>query len=359
MIRILFFLVIGALLPADGRAWGGRGHNAICMTATQLVKDKGLRDFLTYRPQMLGHLCNIPDIHWKNLGPEVSKVGNPTHYIDIEMLGLKPMEVPLDYAQIMRDFEGKPDQFAKGETIRDVPSSLGSIWWRADQFMRRVAAMQESFANVKPPANGKEEQDNDFPYNKSIYDFVVNIGIMGHFVGDVSMPYHSSNDHDGWHAGHGGIHWYYEDASVGQFDGDLEALVLKRARALAKNPPSFMKGTTLERMRKFSALSLSEMAEVNRRDPILKKSVQEKGADGKWQRVKPAERQSADVGMKVFKDMIVLQMARSSLLLAQLWDEAYASVGKPDLSKYRSYRYPFTPDFIPPDYTTPSAVAAP
>jgi hypothetical protein len=43
-------------------------------------------------------------------------------------------------------------------------------------------------------------------------------------------------------------------------------------------------------------------------------------------------------------------MARAAALLAKKWDEAYIAVGKPDLSKYQSYRYPFTPDYLKPDY---------
>ncbi|MNL81910.1 hypothetical protein D3C87_2091530 [compost metagenome] len=43
-------------------------------------------------------------------------------------------------------------------------------------------------------------------------------------------------------------------------------------------------------------------------------------------------------------------MARGALLLANLWDEAYVQAGRPQLAAYKSYKYPFTVDFVAPDY---------
>ena len=353
MIQIVSALVLCVLIlfsaPLPAGAWGGRAHDTICEAAVHLVEDATLRVFLKHRSHTTGHLCNVPDIYWKTLSQDLMKYGSPAHYIDIEMLGMKPEEVPLDFAKILRDFDGKPDAFAPGEMITDIPATLGTLWWRVDQFMRRIAAMKPAFSGVKPPQGWDEEQNYDLPYNLAVYDFFVNAGLMGHFVGDASMPYHSSNDHDGWKAGHGGIHAYYEEMVVAEFDGDLPALVLKKARALKARSPGFLKGSVLERMRKLSVISLAEMAEVSRRDPVLEKSQLVKG-EGRKEKKTPAMRLPPAVGLKVFREMILTDMGRSAVLLAKLWDEAYVSVGKPDLSKYRSYRYPFTPEFIPPDY---------
>ena len=84
---LLLFSVI--FLSLQTLAWGGRGHHAICSAAPHLVKDDSLKNFLKFRPHTMGHLCNIPDIYWKSIGPDVSDLGNPTHYIDPELIGLK------------------------------------------------------------------------------------------------------------------------------------------------------------------------------------------------------------------------------------------------------------------------------
>ncbi len=329
-------------------AWGGRGHDTICRVASFLVTEDGLKDYLHNKPQMMGHLCNMPDFYWKSLGSEANSLGSPAHFVDIEVLGLKIQEIPLDYKKIVTDYTGKPDLFKNdGTTIKSVPSDFGSSWWRADQFYRAIAAMNKDFAAAKVPANFKEEQDGELPYNKLVYDMVVSMGLMGHFVGDNSQPFHTTADYDGWAVGHGGIHAYFEDSVVGQFDGDLDFLVLKESRAM-KNPPFLKPATVVEKMKVLGGISNSEMARILKMDPIKKKSVvvKEHGMSLKT----PAEREPAAVAFKRMKPMIVTEMSRGAVLLAALWDEAYVAAGKPKLGAYKSYKYPFTVDFVKPDY---------
>lgn len=329
-------------------AWGGRGHHSICSAASFLVKEPGLKEYLEHKPQMMGHLCNMPDFYWKSLGGDANKFGNPTHFIDIEIVGLEVKDIPTDFKKLMADFTGKPDKFKNdGTTIKSIPTEFGSSWWRADQFMRIVAGLEKEFSLATPPANFKEEQNNDLPYNKLAYQMIVSMGLLGHFVGDNAQPFHTSADYDGWATGHGGIHAYYEDQVVGRFDGDLEALILKKARSM-KNPEFLKPKTTIEKMKVLSVISNKEIPKILKLDPVIKKStlVKERGMDLKT----PAERKPAAEAFKKMNPMIVEQMARGSLLLANLWDEAYRSAGKPKLGAYKSYKYPFTVDFVAPDY---------
>ncbi len=345
--RLVTFLLTLAF-ASNTWAWGGRGHDAICATAVFLVKEKGLKEYLQNKPQMMGHLCNMPDFYWKGIGPEVSKLGNPTHFIDVEITGLKAKDVPLDYQKIIAEYTGKPNKFKNdGSTVFSIPTEFGSVWWRADQFVRRIIGLEKDFANAKLPANGKEEQDETLVYNKLAFQMIVDMGLMGHFVGDTSQPFHTTADYDGYEVGHGGIHAYFEDAIVGEFDGDLEARILKEARAMKE--PSFLKPkTTVEKMKALSEISLAETKKIVALDPIIKPSVvkKEKGMEIRT----PAERQPAEVGYKRLNKLIVTDMARGSLLLANLWDEAYIKAGRPKLAAFKSYKYPFTVDFIAPDY---------
>lgn len=293
----------------------------------------------------MGHLCNVPDIYWKSLPKEATPGGSPSHYINTEDLGLSAREVPLDFTTVSQTYAGKANRFEKDKTINSITEDVGTLWWRADQFVRLASEQKSILAEAKPPEDRKQEQDDKLPFNQGVYQLMVYSGLLGHFVGDASMPFHSSADHDGWHAGHGGIHFYYEDLVVGQFGADLQSRVFLRAQQLALKKPKFLKGTTLERMRMMSEIGMSEAPKALKLDPIVKKS------EGKT----PAVRKPAKDGLIAFQSMIVEGMARSSLLLATLWDEAYANAGAPDLSKYRSYRYPFTPDFVPLDYNAHEA----
>ncbi|MGZ3724640.1 MAG: hypothetical protein ACXWQQ_02530 [Pseudobdellovibrio sp.] len=328
-------------------AWGGRGHNTICESAVFLVKNPELREFLKTRPHVMGHLCNIPDIYWKSLPSEVRKSGDPGHYINSEKLGIKLEDMPTDFKKIIEDYQGKPSKENANQTLFSIPDDLGSVWWRGDQFFRLALESAKKISSATAPANFKEAQDNEMPYNKAVYQMMVNMGIMGHFVGDISQPFHNTSDHDGWAANHGGIHSYYEDAVVSQLDGDLQARIIKQAQAL-KNPKFVQQKTTVEAMRALSVVSFSEVKDVLKADQVLKPSsvTIDKGMSLK----KAAERKPASETYKKFEKLIVGQMARSSLLLAHLWDQIYEEAGKPDIKAYGSFLYPFTPDFVKPDY---------
>lgn len=348
MIKHILTIFLAAFTTQTAWAWGGRGHDTICATAVFLVKEKGLREYLVNKPQMMGHLCNIPDTYWKSLGPDIGKQGNSTHFIDLELLGMKVEDVPLDYQGIVDKFTGTPNKFKNdGSMIYSVPQEFGSAWWRADQFMKRIAGQATEFATAPQPTNSKEEQDEKLVYNKASFQMLVDMGLMGHFVGDIAQPFHTTVDYDGYESGHGGIHAYYEDSVVGEFDGDLEYRVLKAARAMKS--PSFLKpATTVEKMKALSIISLKDIPKIYKVDPVIKKSElkKEKGMSLKT----AAERKPASVAFKKMDKMIVDQMARGAILLAHLWDEAYISAGRPKLASYKSYKYPFTPDFIPPNY---------
>ena len=95
----------------------------------------------------------------------------------------------------------------------------------------------------------------------------------------------------------------------------------------------FLTGTnTIEKMKFLGEISLSEAKDVLKVDPVTSPSVLkiEKGMSLKT----AAKRQHASVGFKKFEKLIVTQMARSALLLANLWDEAYKSAGSPEVKAY-------------------------
>lgn len=353
--------IIFALLAAfenSALAWGGRGHHTICDAASFLVKEKGLSEYVTSRPQMMGHLCNVPDFFWKSLGPEVGKLGNPTHFIDIEITGLKIDEVPTDFKSIIAKYEGTENKFKEGK-IFSIPTEFGSIWWRADQFVRRAIALGDTWKTATPPTNSKEEQDENLPYNKAAYEFAINIGVLGHYVGDAAQPFHGTADYDGYYSGHGGIHAYYEDGVVSAMPSNLQDLIVKEGRRLQKLSETKNKKekaqvlfltepTTIDKMRALSIVSFKEIEMIYKLDPVLKKSElkKEKGMEIRT----AAERPPAATAANKYEPLIVKEMGRAASLLAALWDEAYVKAGRPKLAAYKSYKYPFTPEFIPPDY---------
>lgn len=347
-LRLITSIIAVTLYSSIGSTWGGRGHDTICRAASFLVKDKSLKEYLSNKPQMMGHLCNIPDFYWKSLGGNAAKFGNSAHFIDLEITGASIKSISLDYKKIIDEYTGKTNKLKNdGSTIKFIPTEFGSVWWRADQFSKRIQNLKGEFEKAKPPANRKEEQDNELPYNKLVYQMITDMGLMGHFVGDTSQPFHTTADYDGWIAGHGGIHAYFEDGIVSEFDGDLEALVLKKARTMTES--SFLKpATVLGKMKALSEISMNEIPAIFKLDPVIKKSsvIKEHGMEIRTE----AERQSTSVAFKRMNKMILTDLARGATLLANLWDDAYEKAGRPKLNAYKSYKYPFTTDFVMPDY---------
>lgn len=347
MTGLLFVALSVFCFQQKALAWGARGHSSICQAAVFLVKNQNLKEYLQNKPDMMGHLCNIPDIYWKSLSDDSRKFGDPGHFVDVEILGIKVNEVPTDYKKIVETYTGASNKFKEGAKIFSVPNELGSNWWRADQFYRRAIDDGKKLKTVTAPTNSKEEQDEKFEYNKAFYSMIVNMGLMGHFVGDNGQPFNTTSDYDGYAVGHGGIHAYFEDSAVAYFGPDLVALIVAKGKTLKKAP--FLKeGTVVEKMRTLGDISNAEMKQIIKLDPVTKPSLvkEEKGMKLRT----PAERQSAAVGFKKFEKLFVIEMARSAALLAQLWDQAYVEAGEPTIKAYKSYKYPLTPEFVMPDY---------
>lgn len=295
----------------------------------------------------MGHLCNIPDIYWKSLGPEVRKAGDSTHYFNAEKIGLKLEEVPVDYKKLIEQFTGKPNKMNESQTLFSVPEDVGSMWWRTDQFARLATEAGKKVKESTAPKGFKEEQDEKLPYNEAAHKMITYMGLMGHYIGDMGQPFHNTSDHDGFAANHGGIHAYYEEAVVAQIDGNLMSNIIKDAKGL-KAPKFTMQKTVIDNCRELSLLSFADIKSVLKADSVIKPSsiVIDKGMSNK----KYAERKPASETYPKFEKLITRQMARSALLLAHVWDQIYEDAGKPNLKSYRSYLYPFTPDFVKPDY---------
>lgn len=326
-------------LPTICYAWGERGHHTICEVATRLVKEPQLKKFLEPKGHVMGHTCNIPDIYWRDLGA-LSKPGDQAHFLDPENVGILVNAVP---TKLDEYFSLKVGQ----ETPQQKADLLGTLWWRVEQFFDLGSSAGKS-AQLAPLPDSKNQQNPDFAFNKNVYTFMLNLGLMGHFVGDASMPFHNSADYDGWVTGHGGIHSFYETQCVAFYDINLTSEV-KTAADLLVSQGYVQTGSGVEMTRKISLDSFSEKATVETLDKVLTPSkivTDEHGLQTKTY----AQREKNEIACPPFHDLIVKQMARSSATLAALWDQAYVSANKPDLNAYKLYKYPLSPDFVPADY---------
>lgn len=281
----LVFLV--TLVPETALAWGTRAHHAICFTATRLVKNPKLREYLSSRGDLAGYLCNIPDLHWRNLSARENNLNAPTHYFHPEVV---PHFVEGDlagpYSKLLESYSGSREK---------AHTSIGSLPWRVDELVRKARASKSSLEK-----------------------FTI-MGTLGHFIGDASMPYHSAVDHDGEKSGHKGIHFFYETRVVDQFEMNWSEEVYKTALA---NPVKLNGPTLRERIWEFMKLFRNDLKEIERLDP--------KDRDPKK-------------GAEVFYPLILKECAASASFLAQIWDENYQN---PE----GEWGFNLTPPFVELDY---------
>lgn len=351
-IAIVFsILVFASLRPLPAQAWGGRAHDSLCQAATFAVKNDKLRAYLKSKGHILGYLCNIPDTSWKTVGLKgfENQAAYGSHYFDTDSFPVPVEQIPRSFKELEEKYTGKPSAL-NGKIIKSVPGDAGSGWWRLEQFQRRNLELAAKLKPLTPPEN-KERPPADNPFMLAANEWLVSLGLTGHFAGDLSQPFHGSEDYDGYGAGHGGIHAYYEEIVVNEFDSDLIARVAAEAKRLRKGKEKFLtEKDVVERARELSRISLPEIQKIYKADKLTAKST-EKDEKGMSLR-KAAERAPIKETFKQFEPLVISHMGRGAALLALLWDEAYVAAGEPDLVAIKSYWFPPPPEFVMPDYVT-------
>lgn len=259
---------------------------------------------------MLGHICIIPDDDWKEHGMPDRKIGDPTHFLNPSKAGFHLKDLPMNFQAVMKVVPaGSQDEKHR---------SIGSNWWRAEQFYRRAI---------------------DAASRKNVPEMIREFGLMGHFIADNANTFHVVKDFDGYESGHGGIHDFYETIVPGVFGPELISEIVTEANRIYEEKPKFlMTENFLEAMKELSLEAASEEELILKSDPLLKASI------GK----KPADRKEPEAVIGIWKPIIVRSLAKSSLLLAKCMDAGYVRAGSPPLKRHMMY--PFRVPFIKPDY---------
>lgn len=352
-------IVIGLAVPPRASAWGERGHDivtrvAVRLLAARIAKGTPLATQFGRKEFMLGHLANVPDIVWRNQGEAIEKVNAPTHFLDLEYVSPElsfstiPRTPSAALARMKELCASPPKGYvcAAKEGSSPDESSAGTAPWRAGQLYRMTVKSLKTSTS--------DGRSNDEAVDRAF----VSAGIMSHFIGDLGNPYHATVAYDGWESGQGGIHSYFESAVVSSyrlaldqevFDAALTGRGLERTlkqlpaadrAALSRDPVALAMALALDSRSRLEAANAIDV-----KFAILKKSGI--GPDGK--RVGAERRDASELRFK-YHDLTVERLATAAEVLASLWLMAWEDAGRPDFKGYRSFAYPVSPEFIPPDY---------
>jgi hypothetical protein len=169
MLRPLL-LAAAILTPRSLAAWGDLGHRLVAQTALADLPP-GPAGWFAGREALLADHANDPD-HWKAADP----LERPRHYLECEAYG-GPGRVP-------RDREA-----ALARLGRDLFLASGQLPWT---ILDRVQALAAAFRSGDPDRAA------------------LAAAVLCHYVGDASVPLHTTCDRHGHATGQDGIHWRWQ-----------------------------------------------------------------------------------------------------------------------------------------------------
>jgi hypothetical protein len=217
---IVFTAVL--LMSSNAFAWGRRGHQMVAETAATVVSSEPQSEFMRAHSFDLAYYANVPDFIWKR--PATYAMERNQHYINLEVFQrefAKQPEITKPWELSRKEFDAK---------FPGVEQDKGRAFWRVRELNDRLTKVTQELRDLKE-ATGPARQ-------KLQEKWIVTAGAIGHYIGDLGMPLHLSENHDGQMTGQKGIHSYFEDVMVNQLYPGISAEVYKDAQ---KKWPQFKK----------------------------------------------------------------------------------------------------------------------
>src|SRR6202020_2736493 len=178
--------MLPVILVQQSLAWGKEGHMMINRLAGAALPSD-VPEFLRSKDALdaLEYYGPEPD-RWKSPAePELNVAQSPEHFIDLE------------YADLVGDLPRRRYDFVRAvafakkshvdlplspEKVGLQPYQTVEVWERLKSAMRDYRALKEDHKDTKPVEA----------------EIVFLAGWLGHYVGDGSMPLHTSNKPNGW-----------------------------------------------------------------------------------------------------------------------------------------------------------------
>lgn len=249
-----FLLLTMALSTTSAHAWGKRGHQIVCETAAQALYSEPEAHFMRGRAFDFGYYCNVPDFIWKRDKTYVFE--KPEHYMDLEHFDkafkAKP-EVQKPFELSRKDFE---TQFP------EVPVDSGRLFWRMRELNDKITPLTEQLRALPDDKRSEKQALQE--------KWLVLMGVMGHYIGDLSMPLHTTENHDGQFTNQKGVHFLYEDESVEalypKVRGDVHDEVTKRWPKFHKENEKRGLTELMEQLSRISYKDIKALLEIDRKN---------------------------------------------------------------------------------------------
>ncbi len=228
LVAVLVTLFV-LFVPLKVIAWGSYGHQQINRSAVKLLKNTPEGACFTQNIEFMTRLAITPDYDWKS----INMVNTPAELKHAKVMA-NVYEHPLHYFEY--DAFCQPDQTAKACKLPTGDSFKGKTLTRLGNLLKGridyVLKMDPSkkIKDVNHPSPKEIAEHGVAPWRiKQLWNLAIEklktkksedvelalifLGAMGHYVGDMSQPFHSSLNFDGGsnRPPATGIHHTYEE----------------------------------------------------------------------------------------------------------------------------------------------------
>lgn len=310
------FLILVSLFSINTWAWGRRGHSMVGETAAILISSQPNDEFMKAHAYDIGFYANVPDLVWKR--PATYATERLQHYTNIDAMErefAKHPEIKNPLSLSREEFNAK---------FPEIKPELGRSFWRIRELDEALSKVTDQLKALPADKMGKERQDLQEKW-------IVLAGVIGHYIGDLAMPLHVTENHDGEMTNQKGIHSFFEDRCVDELYPQLEVDVLRKVR---KEWPAFTKANASK-----SVLEL--VTDLGHRSEKHIKKLLDLDKKNKRDVKKMA---------KVFEPMIRERIADGALTLA----EVYRRYTGWKFDDHRFYFFASEPEYIWPPGTAPA-----
>lgn len=273
----LLWLAAGLLVSAGpSPRWGVSGHELIVRKAVEFLPDSNLKPFVRENLSYLVEHTLDPD---RRRG--IDPAEEPNHYIDLELFGIADSRSPLLGG-------GFPEPKPAGDgASQEKPK--GRLPWRIEEVYERLV--------VEMRTGGWEQARQT-------------LAELAHYLADATVPYHTTENHDGQLSGQEGAHARFEtmlvDARLAEIEFGTRPEFLVKAL-----DPTGRKNAIWGALRS----SYEEVLALLQADREALREETEEGRISKFWKAKGT--------------LVEKRIAWAIWLVASFWESAWADAGRP------------------------------
>lgn len=293
--KIRFFAIVFCLFGSIAMlsSWGTFGHEHINHSAV-LALPKPLQLFFYNHIDFITQESTVPDLRKYTLKDKAEK---PRHFIDLENFGIMD-SIP----------KSAPAAFKKYDAA--FIANNGSLPWYIQEMMQKLTT---AF---------KEKRKTEILFLAAD---------LGHYIGDATMPLHTSTNHNGQLTDQKGIHSLWE-AQIPEMFGDNYHFNVENARYIDNvEQETWHIISQTHQLLDTVLLADKKLRNTMDKDNIFVKDAQGKTAKNKFNDLIFSKEYVQKLNVSL-NGMVENQMKKAIQSTADFWYTAWVNAGKPDLS---------------------------